>query len=159
MWGLYGGLLRADFGLFDTYAFDGADGAEGSMGAAVTVFYASNDKKITEAHVRGWARFGGRGAFTVERIEGNHMFVSNQDQKAAWFKVGLSFHCRRFTVIVSPCRHFTVSSFHCVVVSLSSFHRVVVSPCHRFTVSSFHRVVVSLCRRLSPLVEPLYPPY
>jgi surfactin synthase thioesterase subunit len=82
MWGVYGGLLRADFGLFDTYKPEGADK---SMGTSITVFYASSDKKITEAHVRGWERFSGEGTFSVSSIEGNHMFVSNQGQKAAWF--------------------------------------------------------------------------
>jgi surfactin synthase thioesterase subunit len=117
MWAVYGGLLRADFGLFDTYMCPSGDK---SMASGVTVFYTSNDKRITEAHVRGWARFGGGGgggggAFTVERIEGNHMFVSNQDQKAAWFDA-----------IASQLDHILASSRpapHLIPVSPEDFKR------------------------------------
>ena len=86
MWGLYGGLLRADFGLFDTYSFEGSGrgGHEATMGTSITAFYASSDKKITEQHVRGWERFGD--SLKVSCVEGNHMFVSDQEQKAAWFQ-------------------------------------------------------------------------
>jgi surfactin synthase thioesterase subunit len=83
MWDLYGGLLRADFSLFDTYVFEHAGAAP--FDTRISTFFAESDKRITRGHVEGWRRFSSSAEFNVSSVSGHHLFVYDADQKALWF--------------------------------------------------------------------------
>lgn len=107
MWELYGGVLRSDFSLFDTYKHEHGSGATsggtnsssaavaGSASAVagasvapfdspITTFYAADDRRVTRQHVEGWRRFSTSAEFSANQVEGHHLFVYNPEQKAAW---------------------------------------------------------------------------
>jgi hypothetical protein len=83
MWELYGGLLRADFGLFDTYVFEHAGAAP--FDTRISTFFAESDKRITRKHVEGWRSFSSSAEFNISELKGHHLFVYDAEQKAAWF--------------------------------------------------------------------------
>jgi surfactin synthase thioesterase subunit len=114
MWPTYEPLLRADFRLFDEYAFSEAgggggggasrsgDSSGGSGGAAgggdsmgstapppfdfpIIAFWGAADRRITRVMVEGWRRFTA-GSFEAVGLAGaNHLWPSNsRDAKAAW---------------------------------------------------------------------------
>ena len=51
----------------------------------ITAFYGAADRRITEAHVRGWARFT-TGAFACRRVDGHHLWPLQKAPKAAWLQ-------------------------------------------------------------------------
>ena len=51
----------------------------------ITAFYGDADRRVTEAHVRGWARFT-RGAFACTRMEGHHLWPLQRGPKTAWLQ-------------------------------------------------------------------------
>ena len=75
MWAQFGGLMRADFRLFDEYEYARA-GAE-PFDFPVTAFSATRDRKVTRAMVEGWQAFTS-GEFGVIDIEGHHLFPLGQ---------------------------------------------------------------------------------
>ena len=85
MWATYQPLMRADFRLFDEYAF-GRQG-EPPLAAPITAFWAAKDRRVTEAMVREWARFTA-GGFSAAGIDGHHLFVmgtgEQREAKQAW---------------------------------------------------------------------------
>ena len=87
MWAQFGGLMRADFRLFDEYEYARA-GAE-PFDFPVTAFSATRDRKVTRAMVEGWQAFTS-GEFGVIDIEGHHLLPLGQGaMKAAkleWFR-------------------------------------------------------------------------
>jgi len=87
MWKMFGPLMRADFGLFDRYAFGRA--ADAPFDFPLTTFYATKDKKVKEKHVKGWERFTTK-AFSISPIEGHHLYpMGLGDQKPgkiAWLE-------------------------------------------------------------------------
>jgi surfactin synthase thioesterase subunit len=83
MWELYAGMLRADFGLFDTYVHEHAGAPPFDF--PISTFFAKDDRRVTRQHVEGWRRFSTSADFSTSQVEGHHLFVYNPDQKAAWF--------------------------------------------------------------------------
>ncbi|KAK9842072.1 hypothetical protein WJX81_007166 [Elliptochloris bilobata] len=83
LWPTYQSLMRADFTLFDEYEFRGAGSPPFSF--PITVFHGDGDRRITEAHVRGWARFT-TGAFACRRMRGHHLWPLQRSEKAAWLQ-------------------------------------------------------------------------
>jgi surfactin synthase thioesterase subunit len=74
-------LLRADFSLFDEYAYRRAGDAP--FGFPMLAFHASADRKVSPALVQGWAKMT-TGAFRAAPIQGHHLFVMGVgDQRAA----------------------------------------------------------------------------
>jgi surfactin synthase thioesterase subunit len=55
------------------------------FGFPITVFYGSADRRVTEAHVRGWARFTTSG-FDCRRVEGHHLWPLQRGPKAVWLQ-------------------------------------------------------------------------
>ena len=51
----------------------------------ITAFYGDADRRVTEAHVRGWARFTS-GAFACRRMEGHHLWPLQHGPKTAWLQ-------------------------------------------------------------------------
>lgn len=51
----------------------------------ITVFYGDADRRVTEAHVHGWARFTS-GAFGCRRMEGHHLWPLQRGPKLAWLQ-------------------------------------------------------------------------
>ena len=49
----------------------------------MTAFWGSRDRRISRAHVSGWARFFG-GGFELLRIDGNHLWPLDRDGKREW---------------------------------------------------------------------------
>lgn len=134
MWAMYEPILRGDFGIIDEYTFcepgkgtlKRSPGSSAStspsnspkntkpaasfhapLGISATVFYAENDSRITEEHVKGWEKiimgsglfstspsgFGtatNSGAeFKVERIPGGHNFFYQAEARTRWMEVAI----------------------------------------------------------------------
>lgn len=51
----------------------------------ITAFYGDADRRVTEAHVRGWARFTS-GAFACTRMQGHHLWPLQRGPKTAWLQ-------------------------------------------------------------------------
>jgi medium-chain acyl-[acyl-carrier-protein] hydrolase len=95
MWPAYQPLLRADFSLFDEYPEraggngedddndDGDNGDSAPFPFPLVAFWGARDRRVTEAHVRGWARLAG-GRFSAEAVDGNHLWPLERGAKAAW---------------------------------------------------------------------------
>ena len=84
MWGMYKDLMRADFCCFDEYQYSHA--AEAPLGVPMTTFFATMDKKITQAMVQGWARHAADdGSFECLPIPGHHLFHYDNALKKVWF--------------------------------------------------------------------------
>ncbi len=81
MWATYVALMRADFKLFDEYAFGRAGQAPFSF--PITTFYAVADRKVTRQMVARWAEHTS-GAFVSHEVKGHHLFVmASGEQKPA----------------------------------------------------------------------------
>lgn len=81
MWSAYVALMRADFTLFDEYAF--RRHGEAPFAFPLTLFFATRDRKVTRPLVEQWAAFT-TGAFAVHPIQGHHLFIlATGDQRAA----------------------------------------------------------------------------
>lgn len=65
----------------------GLNGAHAAapFGFPITAFYGSADRRVTEAHVRGWARFT-TGGFQCHRVEGHHLWPLQRGPKAIWLQ-------------------------------------------------------------------------
>jgi medium-chain acyl-[acyl-carrier-protein] hydrolase len=100
MWPAYQPLLRADFSLFDEYPEHSGGGANGDgngnsdgensgesdsapFAFPLVAFWGTRDRRVTEAHVRGWARLAG-GRFSAEAVDGNHLWPLERGAKAVW---------------------------------------------------------------------------
>jgi surfactin synthase thioesterase subunit len=85
MWANYVGLMRADFKLFDEYAFGRVDAPPFAF--PITAFVATHDKKVSAQLVKGWSRFTSAG-FEMHELSGHHLFVlamgDQRDVKHAW---------------------------------------------------------------------------
>jgi len=76
-------ILRNDFTLFDSYEFDPVKAEP--LNVPIQAYYATRDRKVTQAMVQGWSRFTTQG-FKLEPVEGNHLFLLNKEDKVAWLK-------------------------------------------------------------------------
>ena len=89
MWAAYSPLMRADFRLFDDFCFHRA--GEPPLPVPITAFWATRDRRVTEAMVRQWGHLSSeRGGVRVALpIEGHHLFVlgvgqHQKEAKDAW---------------------------------------------------------------------------
>ena len=81
MWSAYVALMRADFALFDEYAF--RRHGEAPFTFPLSVFFATRDRKVTRPMVEQWAAFT-TGDFAVHPIQGHHLFIlATGDQRTA----------------------------------------------------------------------------
>ncbi len=87
MWAQYVALLRADFTLFDEYAFRRA--GEARFTFPVLAFHAEADRKVSAALVERWAGFTS-GAFSTKAIRGHHLFVMAMGEQRAAKEAWLS---------------------------------------------------------------------
>jgi len=81
-WPTYSPMMRDDFTLFDSYAYSPAPAP---LPVPVRAFYAAADKRIKQRHVEGWRRFTSA-SFSLEEIEGNHLFFYDVPHRAAYMK-------------------------------------------------------------------------
>lgn len=84
MWGTYHPLMRADFTLFDEYCH--THKGEPPFDFPLTCFWGSRDRRITKDMVQGWSKFT-TGAFSLSRVEGNHLWPLDKEPKGAWLAV------------------------------------------------------------------------
>jgi len=86
-WSLYAPLLRADYGLLNSHK---PAHAGTPFASALTLFWASRDRRITREHVEGWkelfAHSAGMGQQLFVRVRGHHMFPYDEEGRAMWFK-------------------------------------------------------------------------
>ena len=81
MWSAYVALMRADFALFDEYAF--RRHGEAPFTFPLRVFFATRDRKVTRPMVEQWAAFT-TSDFAVHPIQGHHLFIlATGDQRTA----------------------------------------------------------------------------
>lgn len=52
----------------------------------MAAYWGSRDRKITEKMVSGWGAFTS-GAFTLERIEGHHLWPLDKESKCVWLQL------------------------------------------------------------------------
>lgn len=81
MWPTYQPLLRADFTMFDEYTFTHTSSPPFEF--PFMTFWGTRDRRVKEAHVRGWSKFAG-GKFTIEAVEGNHLWPLDKAAKGVW---------------------------------------------------------------------------
>ena len=62
-----------------------ATGAE-PFGFPICAYWGSRDRKITEKMVSGWRAFTS-GPFTLERIEGHHLWPLDKESKRVWLQL------------------------------------------------------------------------
>ena len=80
LWAQYVALLRADFSLFDEYAFRRA--GEPPFAFPMLAFHATADRKVSPALVARWAAMT-TGAFRAAAIQGHHLFVMGVGEQRA----------------------------------------------------------------------------
>ena len=81
MFPTYGPLMRADFTLFDEYEFTHA--ADARLAVPLTTFYATDDKKVTQAMVQSWCEVSAD-VDGPHAIHGHHLYpMGLESQKAA----------------------------------------------------------------------------
>ena len=98
IWQSFGAMIRSDFTLFDEYP-----GSSSVLPCAVAACGAAADKRVSSSLVEGWSRFGS--SFQVlPQCEGHHLFVLDDQLKAAWFSSTLipALTARAFEVATPP---------------------------------------------------------
>ena len=80
LWAQYVSLMRADFSLFDEYAFRRA--GEPPFAFPIVTFHATADRKISSALVARWAKMT-TGGFTAHGVQGHHLFVMGVGEQRA----------------------------------------------------------------------------
>ena len=82
MWESFHAMIRADFRLFDECLPDEAT----ALPCPIAACWAIEDRRVTEDLVLGWQRYASNGHFNVlTPVEGPHLFLLDDDLKAAWF--------------------------------------------------------------------------
>ena len=79
-WPAYSPMMRDDFTLFDSYEYSPAPAP---LPVPVRAFYAAADKRVKQQHVEQWRRFTSA-SFSLEEIEGNHLFFYDVPHRAAY---------------------------------------------------------------------------
>ena len=79
-WPTYSAIMRDDFTLFDSYVYSPAPAP---LPVPVRAFYAAADKRVKQHHVEEWRRFTSA-SFSLEEIEGNHLFFYDVPHRAAY---------------------------------------------------------------------------
>ena len=87
LWGAYHAILRADFELFDRYAYrrarEGEDDAPFEF--PITAFRGVRDRKVSGEMVRAWSRWTRE--FECVDVDGGHLFPLERDAKNEWLRV------------------------------------------------------------------------
>jgi len=87
LWGAYHAILRADFELFDRYAYrrEREGGDETPFEFPITAFRGVRDRKVTAEMVRAWSRWTRE--FECVDVDGGHLFPLEPDAKNEWLRV------------------------------------------------------------------------
>ena len=90
-WKTYGPMIKDDFSLFDTYAYEPPPPhlPDGKFDVPIQAYFAKEDHKVVEAHMKPWADFTSS-SFVLERVEGNHLFLYDFPTRAEYMKTVIS---------------------------------------------------------------------
>jgi surfactin synthase thioesterase subunit len=103
MWRLFEPALRADFRLFDEYEHvqEGQEEGEGRRQEGVRprrvlAFWGARDRRVTEAMVEAWRAWAAPSSFSVQRVDGHHLWPlewrqgggkgTGEDPRVAWLR-------------------------------------------------------------------------
>ena len=109
VWSSFEPMMRADFALFDQYCPSSSSSSSPSsvepsemistpdtsgtqltetttakIAVPITAYWATADKKVTQSHVQQWGELT-TAKFECKQLKGNHLFVYDGLDKAAWF--------------------------------------------------------------------------
>jgi len=93
-WKTFGGMMRDDFTLFDEYTYTPPPPfvAKGEFPIPMKGFVFQKDKRVKKHHVEMWkALTTEKLTFTVEEMEGNHLFFYDVPARKTWMEKVISY--------------------------------------------------------------------